>query len=78
MPSFKPIELDPIKNPGPNLPIGIDLDDPVAFFRLFFTDEIIQLLVDCTNCQAEKSRQTERSRPWKPITQADMETYLGK
>src|ERR1700722_4195863 len=56
MPSFKPIELDPIINPGPNLPTELDLDDPVAFFRLFFTNNLIQYLVDYTNHQAERER----------------------
>ena len=56
MPSFKPIELDPIANSGPNLPTELDPDDPVAFFRLFFTDDLIQHLVDCTNCQAARER----------------------
>jgi hypothetical protein len=79
MPRFKPIELDPIINPGPNLPTELDLDDSVAFFQLFFTDDLIQHLVDCTNHQAERKRCISLStRPWKPILQADMKTYLGK
>ena len=79
LPPFKPIELDPIINPGPDLPSELDLDDPVAFFRLFFTNNLIQYLVDCTNHQAERERCTSLSaRPWKPISQADMETYLGR
>jgi hypothetical protein len=49
MPLFTPIELDPITNPGPDLPAELDLDDLVAFFRLFFTNNLIQYLVDCTN-----------------------------
>jgi hypothetical protein len=35
IPSFKPPELDPIANPGPNLPIDLNLDNPVAFFDCF-------------------------------------------
>ena len=77
--SFKPIELDPITNSGPNLPTELDLDDPVAFFRLFFTDHVIQYIVDCTNSQAARARCVDLSaRPWKPVLQAEMETYLGK
>jgi hypothetical protein len=49
VPLFKPIELDPIINSGPNLPTELDLNDPVAFFRLFFNDNLIQYLVNCTN-----------------------------
>ena len=71
------MELDPIANSGPNLPTELNLDDPVAFFRLFFTDHLIQHLVDCTNATRER-RISPSARPWKPVSQADMETYLGK
>jgi hypothetical protein len=40
-PAFEPLQLDPIMNSGPNLSTNIDFDEPVAFFRLFFTDEVI-------------------------------------
>jgi hypothetical protein len=72
--------LDPITNSGPNLPIDHDLDDPIAYFRLFFTNDLIQYLVDCTNQQAERERERGdegSARPWKPILQIDMDTYLG-
>jgi hypothetical protein len=61
------------------LPTDLDLDGPVAFWMLFFTDEIIQHLMDCTNCQAERERGRERgnARPWRPIDQVDMGIYLG-
>ena len=79
IPHFKPIKLDPIINPGPDLPAELDLDNPVAFFQLFFTNDLIQYLVDCTNHQAERERCTGLpARRWKPISQADMETYLGR
>ena len=80
-PPFTPMKLDPITNPGPNLPKDHDLNDPIAYFRLFFTDNLIQYLVDCTNHQAERERVRSTgllARPWKPISQVDMETYLGK
>jgi len=37
VPVFEPIEFDPIINPGPNIPIDIDINDPLAFFSLFWT-----------------------------------------
>ena len=78
-PLFTPIKLDPITNPGPNLPIDHNIDDPIAYFRLFFTDNLIQYLVDCTNHQAEREISAGLpARPWKPISQVNMETYLGK
>jgi hypothetical protein len=63
IPSFKPMELEPITNPAPNLPTDLDLDDPIALFRLFFTNEIIQSLVDCTNHQAERERERTSVEP---------------
>jgi Transposase IS4 len=80
-PPFIPIKLDPITNPGPNLPADQDLDDLIAYFKLFFTDNLIQYLVDCTNHQAERERERSAGLParsWKPISQVDMETYLGR
>src|ERR1700744_6338447 len=80
-PPFIPIKLDPIINIGLNLPIDYNLDDPIAYFRLFFTDNLIQYLVDCINHQAERERERSAGLParsWKPISQVDMETYLGR
>ena len=77
--SFKPMELDPIANPGPNLPTELDLDDPMAFFRLFFTNHLIQHLVDYINDQAARERCINLSPMlWKPVLKAEIETYLGK
>ena len=53
IPFFKPIKLDLITNLGLDLPSELDLDDPIAFFRLFFTNDLIQYLVDYINRQAE-------------------------
>jgi hypothetical protein len=58
-PSFKPLQLDPIVNPGPNLPTDIDLDDPITFFRLNWTDEVLQYMVDTTNHHVESVRGRE-------------------
>lgn len=50
-----PPDFAPIREPGPQLPnmtnpTGLDL------FELFFTDEIVQRLVRCTNEYAEKMK----------------------
>ena len=54
MPHFELIKLDLTTNLGPDIPAELDLDGPVAFFPLFFTNDLIQYLVDYTNNQAER------------------------
>jgi hypothetical protein len=85
MPTYEPLKLDPIINSGPNLPRDLDIDDPVAFWRLFWTDEVLQYLATATNLHAEVVRRRGgsgatkllNSRPWTPIDQIDIEIYLG-
>jgi hypothetical protein len=82
MPTYQPLKLDPIINLGPNLPTDIDIDDLVAFFRLFFTDEVLQYIVESTNRHVESVRERgdsemENIRPWRPINQIDIEIYLS-
>ena len=35
-----------------NLPLGIDNSDPLALFRLFFTDKIVENIAEWTNAYA--------------------------
>jgi hypothetical protein len=80
MPTFEPYRVNPIINPGPNLPTDFDIDDPMAFFRLFWTDEVLQYVVDCTNRHAKSQRDREDNTDtemWRPINQIDIEIYLG-
>jgi hypothetical protein len=83
LPAFEPLQLDPIINPGPKLPTDIDFDDPLAFFRLLFTDEIIQHLVDCTNChyrkpQRQTGRQTERQTERQRERERERQRHLSE
>ena len=57
---------------------------PEVIFRLLFNDKLLNLIVDCTNKNAEIQREqyqqtTFRSsqRTWKPINQSDILAYLG-
>ena len=76
---YKPLIHKEIDGAGPNLPPDLDLDDPLAFFQLFFTDELFQHLQECTNAYARKrGAEKEGSRPWKPRSIEDLKTYISK
>jgi hypothetical protein len=62
------------------LPDGFKAN-PLAFFHLFFPDEIIDILVCNTNLNAEaKEARTGRygeGRRWKPIDRHELSTWIG-
>jgi len=74
-----------------HIPHTIDSSSPEAIFSLFFTDSVLDLIVRCTNLNAERARAdpvTSRAlnirfhdslnqKPWKPVTSYDILTYLG-
>jgi len=71
-----------IGNSGP-LVILDEGSGPIDFFKLFLTDEIIQLMVIETNRNAQQMLSSQRisrgSRfsSWEPITKEDIEHFLG-
>ncbi|KAL4103566.1 hypothetical protein QTP88_018927 [Uroleucon formosanum] len=71
-----------IGNYGP-LVILDEVSEPIDFFKLFLTDEIIQLMVIETNRNAQQllssQRISRRSRfsSWEPVTKDDIEHFLG-
>jgi len=72
---YQPLIHKEIDGAGPNLPPDLDVDDPLAFFQLFFTDEVFQHLQKCTNAEAER-RSTSAS--WGERSVKDLKTYIGK
>ena len=55
-PQFNPLLINNICPQGvPNLPPGLDNSDAFKIFRLFFTDELIELLVYYTNANVRKA-----------------------
>jgi hypothetical protein len=55
----------------PNLPPNLDLQDPLAIFRLFFTDKIMDKLAEWINKYAELYPMEEEAgfaRKWKDST----------
>ena len=74
LPDFIPFKPGPIDGPpSPALPPGFDIDSPGDYLRLYFTENIFQHLVNCTNINAEQKRlKSGPSRPWKPVTPAEI------
>jgi hypothetical protein len=71
-----------IGNSGP-LVILDECSGPIDFFKLFLTDEIIQLMVIETNRNAQQMLSSQkisrgsRFSSWKPITKVEIEHFLG-
>jgi hypothetical protein len=60
---YHPLILYEIDSADPNLPLDLDLNDPLAFFQLFFTDKLFQHLQECTNAYTrEKGAGREGNR----------------
>ena len=50
MPNFEPLLIDDWHDHGlPNVPFGTDIYDPFKLFSLFFTDKLIDKLVEWIN-----------------------------
>ncbi|KAF2806735.1 uncharacterized protein BDZ99DRAFT_573468 [Mytilinidion resinicola] len=62
LPAFEPLQINNYDAPGtPNIPPGLDQHDPVALFRLFFTDEMVEKMVRWTNEYAKDHRPSKGS-----------------
>ena len=83
-PSFKPFEIDDWHDHGqPNLPHNVDTSDPLAIFGLFFTDDIMDKLVQWTNEFAELHQPSDEEAPkgcprsWQPTSRTELYAYCG-
>lgn len=59
------------------LPDTVASDDPYAIFSLFFSDEVIEVLVRHTNKYTFHYPGPEKGRRWFPITVKEFRAYLG-
>jgi len=73
------------------IPNTINSSSPEALFTLFFTDSVIDHIIQCTNINAESIQADAVSlraqnvqfhnpynqRPWKPVTSSEILAYLG-
>ena len=90
IPSFKAIDLNRITSAS-QIPNIINSSSPEALFTLFFTNSVINRIVQCTNVNAESVRAdpvTSRAPnirfhdsynqlSWKPVTSSEILAYLG-
>jgi len=84
LPAFEPLQIKDYDNHGtPNLPPYLDPHDALGIFKLFFTDEIMDKLVEWTNKYAalhpakEEARQLHRPRLWLPTCREELYAYFG-
>jgi len=64
----------------PKLPANINNNNPLQLFKLFWTDEWIDRLVEYTNGNAELYPALEDKdfpRRWKPTSRQEMHAYLA-
>ncbi len=90
IPRFEAMDLNRTTSSS-QIPDSIDSSSPEALFALFFTDLVIDRIVQCTNINAENVRAdpvTSRAQnirfhdsynqlPWKPVTSSEILAYLG-
>jgi hypothetical protein len=54
LPTFKPLQINDFYLKGtPNLPPDVNNNDLLALFRLFFTNKIVDNIINWTNLYAE-------------------------
>ena len=79
-PPFEPLDLGPIREGKAYVPSEVD-SNPASLLKLFFCDEILDLVVKCSNKNAWYKRmgRTESGgqRPWSPLTKWELLRYLG-
>ncbi len=52
-------------------------DSPSESFRLFFTSDLIEMIVEQSNMYAMEVMDEEKVEKWNPITTQDLEAYFG-
>ena len=84
VPPFTPLRVDNYWDPGEAaVPSGTDRSDPMALFRLFFTDKILDKMAGWTNTYVEANPVPEeealegRARLWFPTCRRELYAYFG-
>ncbi len=80
-PNFEPLYVEQ-REAEPSLPQLIQSNDPLAIFKLFYSDTIIQQITQYTNEYALilKTMHTPKQRhrrPWYPITTEEIHAFIG-
>jgi len=86
LPNFDPLVIDfPYTDGAPNLP-HVDPTDPLALFKLIWTDGLLEELAAHTNEYArlhpyrkykDKNRKVRTPRKWKPTSARELLTFLA-
>ena len=81
LPDFVPLDIHDFDDHGTaNLPPDVDLHNPFELFSQFFTDDIMDKLVEWTNEFAELNQpdeEIEHPRPWQPTCKEELWAYLA-
>jgi Transposase IS4 len=81
LPEFEPIHIHDWDDHGsPNLPSNVKTHDPFELFSLFFTDEIMDKLVEWINKHAELyllDEDAEQARAWQPTCKQELYAYFA-
>ncbi|KAM9305546.1 piggyBac transposable element-derived protein 4-like [Gastrophryne carolinensis] len=67
---------------SPGMKVDVEHNDPLAYLKLFLTDDVIEKIVTETNRYNEQQSATLRSkfsrnRKWEPVTKEDIWKFLG-
>ncbi|KAM9316490.1 piggyBac transposable element-derived protein 4-like [Gastrophryne carolinensis] len=67
---------------SPGMKVDVEHNDPLAYLKLFLTDDIIEKIVTETNRYNEQQSATlhskfSRNRKWEPVTKEDIWKFLG-
>jgi len=83
LPAFEPMQIDDYNDPRePNIPTSLNQHNPLALFRLFFTDEIVEKMVAWMNKYTKAHPFTADNAPlrqacsWTPINKREIYTYF--
>lgn len=64
LPTFTPLQIDDYNDPGePQIPPSLNRHNPLALFRLFFTDKIMDKMVKWINAHADAHAVTDADIP---------------
>ena len=81
---FEPLQIDDYYDPGEAfVPSSIDRHDPIALFRLFFDDKMMDLMAVWTNAYTEahlvpkKDAPRGKQRPWSPTCRQELYVYFA-
>jgi len=84
LPAFETLQVDDYNDPRePNIPPSLDQHDPLALFRLLFTNQMVDKIVEWTNKYVElhqplkKKCPKGKERPWKPTLRRELYAYFA-